>query len=126
MSSITLVAIHENDCFTPGGWENTTWTIREDRSLICNLRYNMNDAKDQDISCKISEDDYENIFKLLEGGKLNDKKIFALDGDGWSFKQFENDSKIYERRHGYIYGIADFEKLERLLYKVIKMRPQEL
>ena len=126
MSNISLVAIHENDAFELGRWENTTWTLRDDRSLICNLRYNMNDTKDRDIDCKISEDDYDEIFKLLEGGKQNDKKIFALDGDRWSFKQYEGDAKIYERRHGYIYGIDDFEKLERLLYKVVKMRPEEL
>ena len=126
MSKVVLSAIHENNYFEPGAWENTTWTIRDDKSVIVNLRYNMNDTKDKDISIRISDDDYEKIFELLDEGKVQDKKIFALDGDGWSFKQFENGAKIYERRHGYIYGIAGFEKLERLLYKIIKMRTQEL
>lgn len=126
MSKITLVAIHENNYFSPGAWENTTWTIRDNKSVIANLRYNMNDSKDRDISIRISDDDYDKIFELLEEGKAQDKKIFALDGDGWAFKQFDEDAKIYERRHGYIYDIEGFEKLERLLYKIIKMRVQEL
>lgn len=126
MSKIVLTAIHENNYLEPGAWENTTWTIRDDKCVIVNLRYNMNDAKDKDISIRISDDDYEKIFELLNEGKVQDKQIFALDGDSWSFKQFENGAKVYERRNGHIYGIAGFEKLERLLYKIIKMRTQDL
>ena len=80
----------------------------------------MNDAKDKDISIRISDDDYEKIFELLNEGKVQDKQIFTLDGDSWSFKQFENGAKVYERRNGHIYGLAGFEKL------IIKMRTQDL
>lgn len=126
MSNIVLTAIHENNYFKPDAWENTTWTIRDDRSAIINLRYNMDDSKDRDISIRLSDDDYEKIFELLDEGKTQNSQTCTLDGNSWSFKQFSEGAKTYELRHCSIEGIEGFEKLEKLLYKIIKMRPQDL
>ena len=120
MSEIILKAINENFVIAPGKWVNTSWTIRDDQTAIVNIRYDNNSSKDKDIDCKIPEDKFEQIFELLEKAKLEDSKIFALDGDGWEFTQYKNGQKIYYRRSGYIYGLDHFELLAELLYKIIK------
>ena len=121
MAKTTLKIIHENNSYTPGEWTSTTWTIKDDMTAIVNIRYYMNDEKDDDLQLKISEDKYNQLFDFLEEGKKGDRDIFALDGSGWEIHQYNSDGiQIYHRDHSYIYGIAGFEKMEKLLYSLNK------
>lgn len=121
MAKTTLKIIHENNSYAPGEWTSTTWTIKDDLTAIVNIRYYMNDEKDDDLQLKISEDKYNQLFDFLEEGKKGDKDVFALDGSGWEIHQYNSDGiQIYHRDHSYIYGIAGFEKMEKLLYSLNK------
>ena len=58
MAKTILKIIHENNAYEPGAWTSTTWIIKDDMSAIVNIRYFMNDEKDDDLQLKISEDKY--------------------------------------------------------------------
>lgn len=125
MSNIVLKINHDNSAMDFGKWTSTSWTIRDDCSMIMNIRYCMNDEKDADISKVISQDKYDLIFETLEQAKKEEHKsnICVLDGDDWSIKQYdENGIVIYDRMHFAIDGMPEFEKLEALLYSLVRMR----
>ncbi len=121
MAKTVLKIVHENNSYAPGEWTSTSWTIKDNMAAIVNIRYFMNDEKDEDLQIKISEDKYNQLFDFLEEGKTEDKDVFALDGSGWEIDQYNDDGvKIYHRDHSFIYGIAGFEKMERLLVSLNK------
>lgn len=121
MTKTILKIIHENNAYEPGAWTSTTWIIKDDMSAIVNIRYFMNDEKDDDLQLKISEDKYNQLFDFLEEGKKDDKSVFALDGSGWEIYQYNEEGiQTYHRDHSFIYGIAGFEKMEKLLYSLNK------
>lgn len=121
MAKTVLKIVHENNSYAPGEWTSTSWTVKDDMTAIVNIRYFMDDEKDEDLQIKISEDKYNQLFDFLEEGKKEDKDVFALDGSGWEIDQY-NDAgvKVYHRDHSFIYGIAGFEKMERLLVSLNK------
>ena len=119
-SNIALIVEHSSNFIEPGSWTSTTWTIRENRKVIINIRYNMNDAKERDIETTIAQDIYDDIFNTLELAKREDRKIFVLDGDEWSFKQYLAGSQIYRRNRAAINGLMEFEKLQEILERIIK------
>ena len=120
MNDIVLIAEHSATAIEPGAWLNTTWTIYSDRRVIINIRHNMNDAKDRDLQTVIAEDVYDEIFSTLELAKREDRKVFVFDSAEWAFKQYVNGNQIYRRIGAAIDGLIEFEKLEALLYQVIK------
>lgn len=120
MNDIVLIAEHSATAIEPGAWLNTTWTIYSDRRVIINIRHNMNDAKDRDLQTVIAEDVYDEIFNTLELAKREDRKVFVFDSTEWAFKQYINGNQIYRRIGAAIDGLMEFEKLEAILYQVIK------
>ncbi len=119
-SDILLVAEHSATTIEPGAWLNTTWTVHADHRVIINIRYNMNDAKDRDLQTTIAQDVFDKLFDTLELAKRNDRKVFMLDADEWSFKQYTDGAQIYRRNSASIHGLMEFEKLEAILYQIIK------
>ena len=119
-NEIVLIAEHAATIIEPQAWTSTTWTIRADRKVIINIRYNMNDAKERDIETTIAQDVFDEIFDTLELAKREDRKIFVFDGEEWSFKQYQAGTQIYRRRAAAIDGLMEFEKLSEVLYRVIK------
>ena len=120
MNNILLIAEHSATSIEPGAWLNTTWTIYSDRRVIINIRHNNNDAKDRDLQTTISEDIFEELFDTLELAKREDRKVFVFDSTEWSFKQYQNGQQIYRRIGAAIDGLMEFQKLEAILYKIIK------
>ena len=120
MNDIVLIAEHSATAIEPGAWLNTTWTIYSDRHVIINIRHNMNDARDRDLQTVIAEDIYDEIFNTLELAKREDRKVFVFDSTEWAFKQYINGNQIYRRIGAAIDGLMEFEKLEAILYQVIK------
>ncbi len=119
-NEIVLFAEHTATTIAPGAWTSTTWTIRNNRKVIINIRYNMNDAKERDLETTIAQDVFDDIFNTLELAKREDRKIFVLDSDEWAFKQYQNGTQIYRRNSAAINGLMEFENLQESLEKIVK------
>ena len=106
-NEITLIAEHSATIIAPKAWTSTTWTIRSNRKVIINIRYNQNDTKERDVETTISQDVYDEIFDTLELAKRDDRKIFVLDAAEWSFKQYQNGNQCYRRNSAAIDGVRE-------------------
>lgn len=121
MKNLVLYITNQNWCeIMSGDWEKTEWKIYDDYSVEIKVSYvpfgGIENYKE--FIKTISKEKYEELMNYIEQGKSCDEKITACDGQAWSYAQYSNNEKIWERELGYIYGIKPFEECAELLRKI--------
>lgn len=126
MKEIKLKVIHQNwSLMGMGEWNNTEWNIYNDLSVEIKVKYNPIDIEEFDdtvtAEMKISIDKYNEIVKQLELSKKEEIFVDGCDGDAWEFIQYNDNSEIWKRELGYIYGIKSLEKVGKILEKLVEV-----
>ena len=102
-----------------GGVRNTqTWYIYDDLSVTCESI--IGEIKEKLYSLNISKEKLNQIIENIELAKSDNHEIQAVDGEAWEFIQYKNNSIIWKRKLGYIYGIESLEKICNILHNLVK------
>ena len=103
------VFVGHNDCIY------TEWIIYTDLSVKIKKKYS-NETKEKNVL--LDEKKYNTIIDNIELVKTINKKVFALDGEFWEFKEYSNGSLVWKRDLDYIYEIEPLEKIVDILIKL--------
>lgn len=99
-------------------YDEIKWTIYDDLKIEIEEIYRLEEKNKKQYSC-INSQDYETILTNLDIFKSNNVKgIDSPDGTAWEFIQYEEDTGIWKREAGYIYGIESLEKITDILEKI--------
>ena len=109
----------------PGSWNNTTWEIFDDLSVIKTDEYldnenpRQNPNKKETSNYTIKQEDYDALMGNIALAKTINKDIDACDGEAWTFAEYNDDGSIkWMRETGYIYGLEPLEKISSYLLTV--------
>lgn len=99
-------------------YDEIKWTIYDDLKVEIEEISRLEEKNKKQYSC-INSQDYETILTNLDIFKSNNVKgIDSPDGTAWEFIQYEEDTGIWKREAGYIYGIESLEKITDILEKI--------
>ncbi len=103
---------------TASDWHTLIWNIYDDLSVEYEIIYGQN--KTESHLYFINEKELKLIIQNIELAKSDNRVIDAFDGNAWKFVQYEDDNVVWERKLGYIYGIASLENVSNILFDSVK------
>lgn len=128
MRELVLNVKHENwSCIGPGEWINTEWKIYQDQTADIVITYDSIKEKRIKINnCKLTQANYNKLFKKIKRSKKIDIEIDGCDGCAWEITQYNNGKKIWKREMDYIYDIKPLEEIAQILNKLIQVSEEEI
>lgn len=119
MSQLILKIVNENwGLVGPECWTETIWHIYDDKTVEREDRYMVekkNRWSRKVLPSKAYASILRNIDNIKNGKDFTDRHVVALDGDAWSYTQYEDGHSIWSRELGHIYGIYSLEKIAEIL-----------
>lgn len=98
---------------TKDDWDVMLWNIYDDLSVKYKIHFGTGKTDEHDFN--LTQKEIDEINNAIESAKLSNKKINGVDGVAWQFTKYENNSVVWERELGYIYGIEPLEAIKDFL-----------
>ena len=100
----------------PNSWISTKWIIYSNLFIDIIKEYNRDDSI-ENSNRTINEEELNIIKNDINKIKNDSTIVNAYDGVAWSFEEYKDNSLIWNKEIGYIYGIKELEEITYILEK---------
>lgn len=92
----------------------TTWDVYYDGTVEMYTFYHISGYTDKSI-WELSDDEYKELTKLLNGKFQKEYNVEACDGDNLDMTYFDKKGREIHQFSGYIYGVKALERIQEIL-----------
>lgn len=105
----------------PNSITGNEFNIYNDLSIELKVSQNNSLGTEKEISILhglISQEKYQEIISNIQKAKEFNSTVEAVDGNAWSFEEYDNGNLVWKRELGYIYGITPLTEITKILNSI--------